>query len=123
MILQDNFFQIIDESFTKETGYYTIKLDKNHFIYESHFPGHPVTPGVIQLQIITELASKCLVKPLRIIKIEKCKFLKVIDPRQTKIIKVLIDLKTDREFINLTASIQNETLCFTKANIVFEIKH
>ena len=35
-----------------------IKLNKDHDIYNGHFPNNPITPGVIIIQIIKEILEE-----------------------------------------------------------------
>lgn len=44
----------------KEEGSATIKLLPSCPIYEAHFPGHPITPGVTLVQIALEIMGKQL---------------------------------------------------------------
>ena len=37
-----------------------LQLHPEHEIYQAHFPGNPITPGVCQVQIVAELAGRQL---------------------------------------------------------------
>lgn len=76
MILEDDFFQIIEQNGND----FLIKLNKNHFIYCSHFPKNPITPGVIILQIAVELLQTTANCKLFLKKIKNIKYLAVINP-------------------------------------------
>lgn len=56
MIPQQPPFRFIDEllelSDTHATGKYTFK--KEEFFYQGHFPGHPITPGVILIETMAQ---------------------------------------------------------------------
>lgn len=62
----------------------TITLDPNHITFKGHFPGFPVTPGVVQIQILEELVEEKVGRGNYTLKsVSQCKFLKVIDPIKT----------------------------------------
>ncbi|MFT3902807.1 MAG: 3-hydroxyacyl-ACP dehydratase [Niabella sp.] len=72
-------------SFEQEEGKVEARIHINaeHKIFEGHFPGQPVLPGVCMLQIMKELMEKSLSKNLFMHEASQCKFLSMVDPRQT----------------------------------------
>lgn len=80
-----------------------ISLNPNHKIYEGHFPGQAVTPGVVQIQIVKEILQKQLKRKLWLKSMKTCKFLQVIDPLKTP--NITIDIKySDGEMLDIVAS-------------------
>lgn len=65
----------------EEAGVYTFEavLNPEHAVYEGHFPGLPVTPGVCLLRVVKECASRLRNRRLRFERIISCKFLAVVD--------------------------------------------
>jgi len=57
-----------------------IKLNANHEIFEGHFPGNPIMPGVCMMQIIKELTEKVLSKELVLQTSTNIKFMAKINP-------------------------------------------
>ena len=55
MILKNNFYHIAQASVDLPRATYEIALNAQHFIYQAHFPGEPITPGVCILQMACEL--------------------------------------------------------------------
>jgi len=49
-------------------------------VYQGHFPGQPVTPGVLMLQAVTELLSQAAGKPLALQKVNNVKYLAMMGP-------------------------------------------
>jgi len=80
MTLLNDFFKILDAAGNDAGFMATIELNPNHAIYASHFPGFPVTPGVIHIQIVHELLEHHFGKALKLQSIVQCKFLKIVDP-------------------------------------------
>ena len=56
---------------------------KAHPIYDGHFPGQPVVPGVCLIQMVVEIASQALGQSLQLIYLTQAKFLNPIHPTQT----------------------------------------
>lgn len=83
MVLKDNLYSI-DGQFAFDGSFaYDVTLQAAHFIYQAHFPGEPITPGVCVIQIAKELLEEHLQRPLAIKAIKQVKFLAVISPSQT----------------------------------------
>jgi len=57
-----------------------IRIDAGHRVFEGHFPGQPVLPGVCMLQILKETAEDALGTTLVLTEGDN-KFLTQLDPR------------------------------------------
>lgn len=79
MQLKNNLYTII----ASEVEKFRLRLHPDHFIYQAHFPGEPVTPGVCIVQIGKELMEELLGKSLEIKSVKNVKFLSVISPNDT----------------------------------------
>lgn len=53
MSLKDILYHIV----SCESGKAVVRLDPSSPVYAAHFPGYPITPGVILIEIATELLS------------------------------------------------------------------
>ncbi len=82
MILKNNLYSIIGKTIKDSIVSYQIALDKNHIIYQAHFPNEPITPGVCIIQIAKELLEEHLERSFEITKVKNVKFLSVISPTQ-----------------------------------------
>ena len=54
MSLKDSLYHIV----SCESGKAIVRLDPSSPVYAAHFPGYPITPGVILIEIATELLSE-----------------------------------------------------------------
>ena len=85
MVLQD-FYKILDRKgpvtgttpSNKPVEKYRFSLELNpaHQVYQGHFSGNPVVPGVCQVQMISELLSIVTGVPLRLTQADNVKLLK-----------------------------------------------
>ena len=57
-----------------------ISLDRNHPVFEGHFPGNPILPGVCTVQICKEILEKATDKELMLIKSGNIKYLGFVNP-------------------------------------------
>jgi 3-hydroxyacyl-[acyl-carrier-protein] dehydratase len=112
---------VVLETSASEVGFITIiELNPGHIVYSGHFPGHPVTPGVIQMQIVHELLEKHFCKNLRLITMSRCKFLKILNPNETSQIVIHIAFNRTDELLNIKAWGENGTDIFFKLNSVYQ---
>lgn len=80
MKLINSLYKIISKNVEESSLRYDILLDANHFIYQVHFPGEPITPGVCIIQMAKELLENHLNQRFYIQTIKNVKFLNVISP-------------------------------------------
>jgi 3-hydroxyacyl-[acyl-carrier-protein] dehydratase len=121
-MLQNDFFTVV--SLNGETPSFSALLTVNaqHRIFEGHFPGQPVVPGVCLMQIVQEVAAMALgVAALRLVRADQIKFISLIDPRTVRKLEIKLDcMAASNGTINVTASLTNDgKMCF-KFNGVFE---
>ncbi len=83
MILRNELYTIKGKDVTDKGASYDVRLNPSHFIYQAHFPGEPITPGVCIVQIAKELLEDFMGKLLQIDKVKNVKFLSVLTPRQS----------------------------------------
>jgi 3-hydroxyacyl-[acyl-carrier-protein] dehydratase len=79
MLLGD-FFTITETHNEANTYTATIIFNPKHAIYDGHFPGQPVVPGVCQTQILLETMSLFLSQKVAIKHAHMIKFLQLINP-------------------------------------------
>ncbi|TDX02274.1 3-hydroxyacyl-ACP dehydratase [Dinghuibacter silviterrae] len=84
MTLMDDFYRVSAHQLTDGLLQATLVFDPAHRIFEGHFPGQPVVPGVCMMQIVKELVEKYVLgTPTRLTHADAAKFLRMIDPRET----------------------------------------
>jgi len=121
MKLLDDLFQIVGSETTESGFSATIKLFSDHKIYDGHFPGHPVTPGVVQLQIVHELMENHFGKSLQLIGIDDCKFLKIINPEEEDEIQISVLHIAESSLLHVKASGKCETGTFFRLKGSYKI--
>lgn len=122
-MLQGDFFTILSSEKlnpeTPETGTETflvrIALDAGHRIYDGHFPGNPVVPGVCQVGIVKEALEQ--VKQVRgvLTSADNIKFLNMIVPAEHPVLTMDLAVKpAEGDHIRFNAVLSDGPVIFLK---------
>jgi len=115
-MLINDFFHIVESQQTDNELIALIKINAQHQIFDGHFPNNPVTPGVVQMQIIKELMEEHLEQKLVLKEMGRCKFMAVLNPNENAEITIKITFSTlENQQIKVTAqglSKDNKTTFF-----------
>lgn len=94
-MLVDNLFQY-DITHSDEASIEAqVAITADHSIFEGHFPGQPVTPGVMQLQLVNEIINQVNGATMVLQTMGRCKFLAIWNPKEHQQIKVSLKLKSN----------------------------
>jgi len=129
-MLLKNFYTVIHRSGAEEelsqTGIpveryrFTLELNPAHPVYEGHFSGNPVVPGVCQIQMISELLSVIKGNALRLTHVDNVKFLSLMVPDKNRIIDVELRVRTaENGEISANAILQEGEVVFIKFKGLF----
>lgn len=119
MKFNNDFYRIIDQSTETGSAQFRILIDAEHSIFTGHFPDNPVTPGVVQMEIIKELAGIAVGKTLELVSMGNCKFLAILNPNTDPEVDVLLQLSEDEGQLKVSAIIQNDKSTFLKMNALY----
>jgi 3-hydroxyacyl-[acyl-carrier-protein] dehydratase len=86
-MLKGDFFKINSLESTGNRVQALLEINPSHRIFDGHFPGQPVVPGVCMMQMIKEVLETEIGRETRLAKAGYLKFLSVIDPRENKMIR------------------------------------
>lgn len=91
MKLKNSLYTISTVAYRELMPTYDLRLHVDHPIYQAHFPGEPITPGVCIIQIAQELLEDHLRRPLLLQAVKNVKFLSVISPVETPAVTYRFD--------------------------------
>ncbi len=78
-MLKDSYFKIVNIE-DGDTTKYSVELNPQHDVYNGHFPGEPVCPGVCSVQMIRECIEDKLGKKLSLSNLGQVRFTSLITP-------------------------------------------
>lgn len=96
MLQEKGFYRLLSKVETPEGKYLvTIELNKEHDIFNGHFPGNPVTPGACMMQIVKELSEEITGSKLRMVQASNVKFMALINPLTHPQLELELDVSRD----------------------------
>jgi len=92
-----------------------IVFNKDHMVFKGHFPGNPVVPGVVQVQILKDLLENVLHKKVFLNRTKSIKFLNVISPLEVEEVQfeIVYEQQTDNNFA-VKCVVKTETQVYMK---------
>jgi len=105
---------------TSEKVISKIKLNPTHKIFSGHFPNNPITPGVVLVQIVKEILEKFYNKELLLLKMSRCKFLKILNPNEIPIITIHINISVMENVIKVDAFGEEKENIYFKLSAAYQ---
>ena len=99
-ILND-FYTVISHEKTEKGFRAHITLNKDHQIFNGHFPGNPVTPGVCMMQIVKDLTENFTASKLFLKSASNVKFMAIINPFETPDLVLELDINENEDEIKV----------------------
>jgi 3-hydroxyacyl-[acyl-carrier-protein] dehydratase len=97
----------------------TLEINAKHTIFDGHFPGQPVVPGVCMVQMVKEILESVLAKQMRLVSADHIKFLTVIDPTHCNVVHAELTYSyAADEKIKLAAALVNGPVTYFKMNAI-----
>lgn len=122
MLLKNNFYKLVSQQTEEDQLLFTIQLNANHSIFDGHFPGNPVTPGVVQLEIIKELLAEHFGKFPQLIQLLNAKYLAILNPVQSKEVQIKMTLKLQEDgHYRVSGQFFSQTEIFMKFSGIYQL--
>lgn len=100
-----------------------IRLIAAHYIYQAHFPGNPITPGVCIVQMIGELLEQRTCRQLSLSRVVNLKFVSALTPTNTPEVTVkFASVQTDDNECKAKGVLEAKGEILTKFSLVFKVK-
>ncbi|MDR3267458.1 MAG: hydroxymyristoyl-ACP dehydratase [Tannerella sp.] len=101
-----DYYSINHQRTEGDTTVFEVALNPDCAVYQGHFPGMPVAPGVCNIQMIKECTERIIGRPLLLEYLSQCKMTTLITPRQHPTLQVRIRiLENDGTQVNVQAAI------------------
>jgi 3-hydroxyacyl-[acyl-carrier-protein] dehydratase len=120
MILKNNLYTALRTETRDGRLCYDLRLLPDSLIYQAHFPGEPITPGVCIIQMACELLQDHLGRPLQLTTVKNVKFLSVISPLETPELTYVFDkVQSDDTTIRTQITVRSSETEFAKLSLIF----
>jgi 3-hydroxyacyl-[acyl-carrier-protein] dehydratase len=119
-MLQGNFFSITAIQADTGSAKAVLEINPGHRIFDGHFPGIPVVPGVCMMQMVKEIMEDVIGKEIKLERGDHMKFLTVINPVENKMVQ--LDLKytlLESKRVSVIASLFNNEVIYFKFKGLF----
>lgn len=92
-----------------------LKINWTHDIFSGHFPGNPVLPGVVQVQMVTEIINKAMNGDFILARASSIKYPNMVVPKICDTLTIDIQvMKHDSSEYGINATLAHEKLTFLK---------
>lgn len=114
MLLKDRLYALKSLKQEENLLVAEVTLNASDPVFEGHFPGNPVTPGVVQLEMIKELLSTHYSREIALKSISNCKYLAILNPVSHPDITITITINETDNTLKINAVFTSGDTTFTK---------
>lgn len=119
MKLINDFFTIVDDDAVNNR--IMIRINADHEVFKAHFPDNPIVPGVLQIQLITELLETRFKRHLYMNEIRNIKFISVLIPNSEEVLSFQFNkLEIYESGVKATVQIVASDKLYSKINLSFQ---
>lgn len=120
MLLKD-FYSVTSSVKVNDEQVTELFINKDHPLYLGHFPGRPVTPGVILMQLFKEEAERLHQVKLKLENAANVKFVMVVDPNEDEKFFLYTSCEDSEGFIRLKGVAKHKDCIALRINAVYRI--
>lgn len=118
-ILKDSLYILEEHTTTAGGAICRVRLNAADAVYKAHFPGHPVTPGAVIVQMAAELLDIVAGAELEISSIGSVKFLRELSPLSATAFTVAFThLRRDGRSVSAHAAVSAEGVQYAVMSVV-----
>lgn len=115
----DSLYKITTREELGESISFHLLVDSSHPLYEGHFPGNPITPGVVLGEIVKELLEVLAGQKVKMTTMRQSKFLAAHNPVESPNLEILIKLSGEEGYAVQAKGKSGDMVFFTlSANYV-----
>ena len=117
--MKEEFYQIKEKKVVEQTIVYQVELNKEHSVYQGHFPDIAVSPGVMLTDMVRTLCQEHLGIKLQLKEGKNIKFLQPVLPQKETRFEVALSL-SEGDPLQVKATAMNENGTYFKVSSVYE---
>lgn len=123
MHIENEFFRIVDiQKADDNNAVFRIELIPECKVYEGHFPGNPICPGVFNIETVRECAQILSGRSLRISAVKQCRFTSLLTPAKRETLSVRINTAGIENGLVVQATISDSSNSYVefKGNMIYD---
>ncbi len=121
MMLQNELYRISGQRADEATATFVLELNALHPIYQAHFPGQPITPGVVIMEICRELMASHFGRETRLTGAKNVKFLAPLSPVEHPQVEFAVSrVKQDGSAVTATWTVGDGGTMMSRLSLLFE---
>ena len=97
-----------------------IELNPESDIYKGHFPGNPITPGVVMIGIARELLARAIGTQLTLTGVPSVKYMSVLTPEASPCTTYIITYTVADGKVKAKATVKNDTTTFARISLTLD---
>src|SRR6476620_8303062 len=113
-MLLGSFFTIEEQQLNGKEVNATLQVNAAHPIFQGHFPGQPVVPGVCMIQMIKELLEIVLAEQFQLKTAASLKYLSVLNPVENPEVKASFTCEPADGLVAVTGKLFRDETIFLK---------
>ncbi len=118
-MLLHSFYTLLNHEIKDGVIHARVKIDASHSIFNGHFPGNPVTPGVVQVEMVKEIVNEIYGHRYVLSAMSNCKFLKIWNPLNYPEISFVISTAQTEEGLKVNATGEEQGITFFKLSAIY----
>lgn len=105
---------------TKEENLFghLLRFDEAHEVFAAHFPGNPIVPGAVLVDVMRAVATDILGVEAQVVTVKNAKFITVIVPQSNVELKVKTSYTTSGEDYLFKSVIADEGKIYAKFDLL-----
>jgi len=119
-MLVTNLFTILRLTSNEEGLEAKVEINAQNSLFNGHFPQQPVTPGVLQVQLVKELLEEKYGEKLELKTLNRCKFLAILNPNEQSVIDVVLIINKVEEVIKVSAVGKSDKESYFKFSATYQ---
>ena len=121
MLFENSFYSVNQEELAEGTANFNITINDAHEIFNGHFPDNPITPGVVQMEMIKELTSRITKKEMNLVSMGNCKFLAILNPVEVPTVDVVLNYKIQEDGgYKVSAQMKHADVIYLKISALYQ---
>ncbi|MBQ3857448.1 3-hydroxyacyl-[acyl-carrier-protein] dehydratase [Segatella baroniae B14] len=105
MLLLNKFYRVVSREEKDNNIVFHVELLPECDVYQGHFPGNPVSPGVCNIEMIKECVMQVVGRKLVMNKLDRCRLTAVASPSVCPTLDVTVHVEEGESSVKVLASI------------------